>query len=1110
MKKRFLSVLLCVCMVLTLTPTMAFASEAAPIAAGDEQLKIVETGYFENGKDAEDYFKTIFEKPKQWTSDVGTSGNEKIMYVKFAEPLGNTNEIYFVEFTIDGKTYYGDYMEGGYKIYYWSAASVGKNKSIAYKKQANESKWTEMSENGETINVTENGNATIRIRKIKPNGETFESIQGPPESENIHFDTDFQLEPKKVDVSNRPRVLQFSYEDKIEDALESMSEYRAYDWKPPTGWADQTMWVTFDRPLGSGKTMNLNLTLGGTGKNLLTDNDGKKCKGDNTSRTYAWSFKNEKQVTNATMQMGTYHLTSEQEQDNIQFSETVEGSTDISLPISSVTLKENEDTLDTKAETVFAVADGQRTVKLPQIKSDTGKIFEGWQDQDNEGNVYNEATYTVPKSEKGDELTLTAKWHPIMVKTATPTSANEKDFLPSVNVEDAKETASKWTGQIKLSGFMQDPGTTGTGVTLDLTLENGNTKTEHITIKNNNGTLTAVPSSINVPNIQYDVDVSEITILDERVTVEARGVEIPKDVKENLTTGVTDELIETLGSENTIVNADDMTKAFAEPDVQRAVADVLKSEINNKVEALLKEANKGGGTYNTIDVVTYLEITPIEYKANENAGATKHLTLDITPKYKVVAKNGSQASDALVSGELGAEIKTGITITINVPTDFITGHEAYVVHETNGKVLEGDVSGTTVTFTSDGFSEYTIYDENPAVAEINRDSEPVSYLTLQAAVDAVGNDETIKLVDGAKAENAELTAKAPAKEIIFTVNRGTTDISVVKNVTITGTENYHVRKIPGATDESVTYLVTKDESSDNSGSNNGGSSGGSGSSGSGGSSASYTVSTASTSNGSFTVSDRYASAGKTVTITPKPNDGYIVDTVKVTDKNGNSIKVTKNADGTYSFVMPEKSAQLVKVEVTFKEDDGTGDHPSTKFTDVVPDAWYQTAVDYVIANGLMEGTSDTTFEPNTTTSRGMVVTILYRLEGTPSAASSGFPDVAAGQWYTDAVSWAATNGIVTGYDNGNFGPNDMITREQMATILYRYAGYKAYGTGAQANLASYTDASAISAYAESAMKWANAEGLITGTTATTLSPAGDASRAEVATILMRFCEEVVK
>ena len=158
----------------------------------------------------------------------------------------------------------------------------------------------------------------------------------------------------------------------------------------------------------------------------------------------------------------------------------------------------------------------------------------------------------------------------------------------------------------------------------------------------------------------------------------------------------------------------------------------------------------------------------------------------------------------------------------------------------------------------------------------------------------------------------------------------------------------------------------------------------------------------------------------------------------------------------------------------------------------------------------MNGTSETTFGPNETTTRGMIVTILYRLEGEPEAeATSAFADVAADMYYADAVNWAAANNIVTGYDDTSFGPDDTITREQMAAILYRYAQYKGYDvtTGGMA-LNEYTDAGQISEYAVPAMQWANENGLITGSTATTIEPQGNALRAEVATILMRFCEGI--
>ena len=180
------------------------------------------------------------------------------------------------------------------------------------------------------------------------------------------------------------------------------------------------------------------------------------------------------------------------------------------------------------------------------------------------------------------------------------------------------------------------------------------------------------------------------------------------------------------------------------------------------------------------------------------------------------------------------------------------------------------------------------------------------------------------------------------------------------------------------------------------------------------------------------------------------------------------------------------------------------------FGDVQSTDWYYDEVQYVYENGLMSGTSATTFSPDTTTTRGMIVTILHRLEGTPAVSTSGtFADVTAGRYYTDAVEWASANGIVGGYGNGRFGPNDPITREQMAAILYRYAAYKEYDVSGAADLSGYSDASSISSYARVAMQWANHSGLVNGTSDTTLSPQGSATRAQAAVILYRFCEEIL-
>jgi hypothetical protein len=159
----------------------------------------------------------------------------------------------------------------------------------------------------------------------------------------------------------------------------------------------------------------------------------------------------------------------------------------------------------------------------------------------------------------------------------------------------------------------------------------------------------------------------------------------------------------------------------------------------------------------------------------------------------------------------------------------------------------------------------------------------------------------------------------------------------------------------------------------------------------------------------------------------------------------------------------------------------------------------------------MNGTSATTFSPNDPMTRAMLVTVLYRLEGSPQVTgTNSFSDVKDNQWYTDAVAWASTNHITTGYGISLFGTDDPVTREQMATILHRYSSYKSYDVTRTTDLSSYTDAPEIGAWALDALKWANASGLITGRTTTTLAPGGTATRAEVATIIMRFVEGVVE
>lgn len=183
---------------------------------------------------------------------------------------------------------------------------------------------------------------------------------------------------------------------------------------------------------------------------------------------------------------------------------------------------------------------------------------------------------------------------------------------------------------------------------------------------------------------------------------------------------------------------------------------------------------------------------------------------------------------------------------------------------------------------------------------------------------------------------------------------------------------------------------------------------------------------------------------------------------------------------------------------------------NSPFTDVETTDWFYDGVQYTYEHGMMNGTGNGMFSPNMATTRGMIVTILHRLEGTPSAHGMSFSDVASGKWYSEAVSWASSKDIVNGYGNGRFGPEDTITREQMATILYRYANYKGYDVSASTSLSRYTDSWQISPYAVESMTWANAAKLVTGTTSTALSPKGSATRAQVSVIWMRFCKQFLE
>ena len=265
-----------------------------------------------------------------------------------------------------------------------------------------------------------------------------------------------------------------------------------------------------------------------------------------------------------------------------------------------------------------------------------------------------------------------------------------------------------------------------------------------------------------------------------------------------------------------------------------------------------------------------------------------------------------------------------------------------------------------------------------------------------------------------------------------------------------------------------------------------------------------TVTVSDAANGTVTVSPKVAAKGDTVTIALTPDEGYELDSLKAADAEGNELTLTDNGDGKYIFTMP---GSRVTVTAVFTDADG---EPEKGYTDVPDGEWYAEAVQYVTERGLMNGTSETTFSPMLSMSRSMLVTVLYRLAGEPEAGECPFTDVPDGTWYTDAVAWAAANGIVTGVSETTFAPDAAITRESLAVILYRYADVKEQTQGEKGDLSAFADGASVSDWAVDAMAWAVGEGILNGKGGSTLDPQGTATRAEVTAMLMRFCKMAEK
>ena len=450
--------------------------------------------------------------------------------------------------------------------------------------------------------------------------------------------------------------------------------------------------------------------------------------------------------------------------------------------------------------------------------------------------------------------------------------------------------------------------------------------------------------------------------------------------------------------------------------------------------------------------------------------AIASLDPDATEKTQIsVFGNSTISTDVELQENITLVVAPGVQLT----ADVTSGESEKVV------VTEQDANGNTVY-------KLVAKPENPEqtyVASITANGQTAYFDTLAAAVKTVQSGQTITLL-----KNSDTTGTITiSRAVTFTLDPKT---FTMKDTIAAGSGFVLTRS--GNTYTVSVYTpptpVTPDDNNSGSSSDH---------------DSDYTISLPSrTPGGTVKASPRYAESGETVTLTVTPDAGYELDNLSVTDRKGNEVKLTEKGDGQYTFKMPNSR---VEVQVAFTR------VSSLPFADVAEDAWFRSAVEYVYENGLMNGTTATTFTPNATTSRGMIVAILWRQAGSPTVDYlMEFNDVAPTAYYGEAVRWAASEGIVGGYGDGRFGPNDTITRQQLAAILYRFAQPQGYDTSARADLSGYADLGAVSSYAVEALQWANAEGLVNGTSATTLSPGGNATRAQAAVILSRFCQSIAQ
>lgn len=513
--------------------------------------------------------------------------------------------------------------------------------------------------------------------------------------------------------------------------------------------------------------------------------------------------------------------------------------------------------------------------------------------------------------------------------------------------------------------------------------------------------------------------------------------------------------------------------------------EIDSAEVEYETEQLKKQGVSVEGKTVTFYIRPYMGITVMDATVENNVITS--VTYNIVPQIQKIVSTATSVQDIRFNGDNKnairmncqvPEVTTPITLSLPLPTGFAT-ENLKVKHEKNGKLVgyhdtTYNTADNTITFTNDkGFSTFTVLSDARST-------------TIQFTDKDNHNIGSAKSY-GPSNVNDALPTTAAESGYVFNGWK----FEGIDGVYTTLTDEL-LTKLAA---KSGTVSATPDFSKRSSGSSGGSSSG----------KTTYKVTTSAVNNGGVNASPSSAEKGATITITLSPDKGYKLDKLTVTDGSGKTVSTVKKSDTVYTFTMP---ASAVKVGVSYVK--ATETPSETKFNDVSANDWFASAVDYVTGKGMMNGTADNTFSPKANTTRGMVVTVLYRLENQPSTSAASFTDVASGAYYANAVAWANANGIVSGYGSGKFGPNDKVTREQLAAILYRYAQYKKYdvSVGEDTNILSYDDAQSISSYAIPAIQWACGAGVVTGKSGSKLDSKGNATRAEVAAMLMRFCENV--